>query len=227
MTHESLLELYRKVDALDAAGFASAFTPDGCLTFSNNPPVVSPARIQRALETFFVLLDGISHRFVNVWPVPLGWILEAEVTYRVTRAQRRVVISGASVVETAGERIANLRVYADIAPVLAAAYSGQAPEARMVAPAPITHEEHQTRGAFILTRGGVEAGRLTYSRAGAHVAIIDHTEVSPEARGTGVGRTLVQAAVDWARLTGTRLIPLCPYARATFAREAEIRDVLG
>ncbi|MGE3276837.1 MAG: GNAT family N-acetyltransferase [Vicinamibacterales bacterium] len=226
MTHESLLELYRKFDALDAAGFASAFTPDGCLTFGNNPPVVSPARIQRTLETFFVLLDGVSRRVVNKWPVPLGWVVEAEVTYRVTRADRRVVVSGISVVETAGERVANLRAYYDISPVYAAAHSGQAPEARTAA-APITHEQTDSRGAFVLTRGDREAGRLTYSRAGEHVAILDHTEVAPDARGTGVGRALVQAAVDWARLSGTRLIPLCPYARATFAREAGIRDVLG
>ncbi|MGE3189946.1 MAG: GNAT family N-acetyltransferase [Vicinamibacterales bacterium] len=226
MTHEFLIELYRRFDALDAAGFASAFTPGGCLTFGNNPPVVSPARVEQALETLFALLDGISHRFVNKWPVPLGWVLEAEVTYRVTHAPRPVVVSGVTVHETAGERLANVRVYYDLAPVLAAAHGSAAPEARPV-PAPVRHEESGTRGAFVLARDGTEAGRLTYSRAGEAIAILDHTEVAAEARGTGVGRALVQAAVNWAREHHVRLVPLCPYARAVFARDASIRDVLG
>ena len=58
------------------------------------------------------------------------------------------------------------------------------------------------------------------------LAIVDHTYVDPSLRGSGVGRALVEAIVGWARETGVRILPLCPYARATFSRHPELRDVL-
>lgn len=82
------------------------------------------------------------------------------------------------------------------------------------------------RGAFVAERGGRTLGELDYSRPSHDLMIIEHTEVGAEARGTGLGRQLVDAAVDWARREQAHIIPLCPYARAVFAQDASIRDVL-
>ena len=48
-------------------------------------------------------------------------------------------------------------------------------------------------------------------------------------RGTSrrVARRLVDAAVAWARETGTRVVTVCPYARSVFDKDASIRDVLA
>jgi predicted GNAT family acetyltransferase len=89
----------------------------------------------------------------------------------------------------------------------------------------VLRSEEGTRGRFRVEENGRMMGELTYSRAGDHLVILDHTEVSPEARGTGVGRTLVDAAAAWARETGTRLMPLCPYARSVFDKEPSLADV--
>jgi uncharacterized protein len=90
----------------------------------------------------------------------------------------------------------------------------------------IAHEQLETRGAFVLDAGGVRLGTLTYSRATPTLVILDSTDVSDAARGTGLGRRLVDAAVAWARESGTKLIPLCPYAKSVFDRDPALRDVL-
>lgn len=59
------------------------------------------------------------------------------------------------------------------------------------------------------------------------MVIIDHTEVDPALGGQGVGRQLLDAAVESARETGTKFKIVCPFARAQFARDPSIRDALG
>ena len=92
---------------------------------------------------------------------------------------------------------------------------------------PVEHEEGERRGAFYLARDGKRVAELTYSRVNDRMVIIDHTEVDPTLGGRGIGRRLLDAAVGWARATGTRFKVVCPYARAQFARDPSIRDVLG
>lgn len=81
------------------------------------------------------------------------------------------------------------------------------------------------RGAFTIEREGKALATMTYSVAGANLVIIDHTEVGESLRGTGAGQALVEAAVQWARATGKRIMPLCPFARSVFDRTPEFGDV--
>ena len=90
----------------------------------------------------------------------------------------------------------------------------------------VRHEEGGGRGAFYVEQGGQRVAELAYSRAGRDRAIIEHTEVSDALRGQGVARKLVDAAVAWARASGMRVVPICPYARSVFDRDAALRDVL-
>lgn len=64
---------------------------------------------------------------------------------------------------------------------------------------------------------------MTYSRAGEDKIIIDHTTVSEQLRGQGVGRHLVEAAVNYAREQQIKIIPLCPYAKAAFEKTRRFR----
>lgn len=90
----------------------------------------------------------------------------------------------------------------------------------------IKHKQADNKGAFIAEENGVKAGEMTYSKAGAEMIIIDHTEVNPEFNGKGVGKQMVLAAVDYARETGIKILPLCPFAKATFDKNKDIQDVL-
>ncbi|WP_433829725.1 GNAT family N-acetyltransferase [Flavobacterium anhuiense] len=83
------------------------------------------------------------------------------------------------------------------------------------------------KGYFEATEDGKEAGKMTYTWAGDSKFIIDHTEVSPEFNGKGVGKKLVLAAVDYARANNVKIIPLCPFAKSVFDKVEEIRDVLS
>ena len=67
---------------------------------------------------------------------------------------------------------------------------------------------------------------MTYTVAGTRV-IIDHTDVDDALRGTGAGKKLVAAAVEWARAENARLMPLCPFARSVFDKTPAYADVLA
>lgn len=82
------------------------------------------------------------------------------------------------------------------------------------------------RGNFRALEHGVEAGLMTFTWAGTDKFIIDHTEVSPNFAGRGVGRELLMAAVGFAREHNLKIMPLCPFAKSVFDKTSEIKDVL-
>ncbi|WP_411197825.1 GNAT family N-acetyltransferase [Sphingobacterium thalpophilum] len=55
---------------------------------------------------------------------------------------------------------------------------------------------------------------------------MDHTEVSENYTGKGLGRQMLSAAVDFAREKGLKILPLCPFAKSVFDKEADLEDVL-
>lgn len=83
--------------------------------------------------------------------------------------------------------------------------------------------KHGNFEAFI---DGNHAGLMTYTWAGEERFIIDHTEVGEAYNGKGVGKEMLLAAVDFARKNGKTIIPLCPFAKATFQKHEELQDVL-
>lgn len=87
-------------------------------------------------------------------------------------------------------------------------------------------EESDPKGRYVL-RGpdGAEA-ELTFTRVGDKQLIIDHTGVPDAFRGQGAGLRLVSRAVEDARTSGRKIIPLCPFAAAQFRRHPEWADVL-
>ena len=91
----------------------------------------------------------------------------------------------------------------------------------------IQHHEHDTQGAFHVEQSGQRIAEMTYSRTNATMVIVDHTHVDPSLGGQGVGRALLGALVEWARATGTKVVPLCPFVKAQFDKDATIRDVLA
>lgn len=89
----------------------------------------------------------------------------------------------------------------------------------------VEREDGSAKGRYRIVVDGVEA-EMTYSRAGAKLIIIDHTEVPEALRGRKVGERLVRQAVEDARRDGVSIIPLCPFAKAQIDRHPEWQDVL-
>lgn len=83
----------------------------------------------------------------------------------------------------------------------------------------VTREDANGVQEFVLRIDGERLGSLDFTRPEAGVMRIEFVEVAPELRGTGLGRQLVQAAVDWARESGLKVVPICGYARAVMTRD--------
>ena len=89
------------------------------------------------------------------------------------------------------------------------------------------HQATETKGRYSFAADGGPEAELTYSRAGDHTVIIDHTLVPDAFRGQGTGLALVERTVTDARAAGKRILPLCPYAAAQFKRPPDWHDVLS
>lgn len=90
----------------------------------------------------------------------------------------------------------------------------------------VQQDDNGKKGAFFVGQEHERLAEMTYSWAGTDKFIIDHTDVSDTLRGQGVGRHLLDAAVQFARERQVKIIPLCPFAKSVFDKEPSIRDVL-
>jgi uncharacterized protein len=85
----------------------------------------------------------------------------------------------------------------------------------------ISIEREEVNGVqeFVLRVDGERLGFLEFTRPEDGVMRIEYVEVSPELRGTGLGRQLVAKAIDFARDAKLRVVPICGYARAVITRD--------
>ena len=89
-----------------------------------------------------------------------------------------------------------------------------------------THVTSGHRGAFTFEIDGKRLAEMAYSIAGDKTIIIEHTDVDASLRGTGAGKKLLVALVDWARAEQMKVMPLCPFAKSVFEKTPEFQDVL-
>lgn len=89
----------------------------------------------------------------------------------------------------------------------------------------ISHEERGQGGIFFIERDGARLAELTYQCTGVARVVIDHTYVDASLRGHGIARQLLDAAIAWARQTGTKVGATCSYVTVQFARDPSLRDV--
>jgi hypothetical protein len=68
-------------------------------------------------------------------------------------------------------------------------------------------------------------GLAAYRRRGDEV-VFTHTEVDPQAEGSGLGGTLVRGALDDVRSRGLRVVPQCSFVRSWIERHAEYGDLV-
>ncbi|HYC30845.1 MAG TPA: GNAT family N-acetyltransferase [Gemmatimonadales bacterium] len=75
----------------------------------------------------------------------------------------------------------------------------------------VEHDARERR-FFVALPDDTEA-ELVYGEFGDGNLDLQHTEVPPSARGSGLGDALVRAALAYARERGQRVIATCPYVR--------------
>ena len=79
---------------------------------------------------------------------------------------------------------------------------------------------------FYVEQEGNILAEMVYTMPNPNQIIIEHTEVSEELAGQGIGLQLVKTGVEYARINKLKIIPLCPFAKSVFDKKAEFRDVL-
>ena len=90
----------------------------------------------------------------------------------------------------------------------------------------VKQNNNEKNGSLEAYIDGQKAGLMTYTWAGEERFIIDHTEVEEAYNGKGVGKEMLIKAVEFARENNKKIIPLCPFAKATFQKNADLQDVL-
>ena len=88
----------------------------------------------------------------------------------------------------------------------------------------LRHEEGR-RGSFHIDDKGKSVARLDYFHPNPDTINVNHTEVSEEHRGQGLGQQLVDGAVSYARGKGLKVAAACPYARKILEKTADYADV--
>ncbi|MEI6946424.1 GNAT family N-acetyltransferase [Paraflavisolibacter sp. H34] len=73
------------------------------------------------------------------------------------------------------------------------------------------------KGFFEIKDNGQRIAEMVISVAAGELTVY-HTEVVPEAEGKGLAKKLLAAMVAYAREQGLKVVPLCPYVHAQFAR---------
>lgn len=92
----------------------------------------------------------------------------------------------------------------------------------------ITREDDGRHGRYVARIAGIDAeAELAFTHRGPGRISADHTGAPEALRGTGAAAALVDRLVADARAQGLRIIPLCPYVAARYAKHPEWRDVMS
>lgn len=104
--------MYKAVDAKDAAAIAEMMTEDGSFKFANQEAVVGRSNIQTFLEGFFNSIKSISHSNLEAWFIDANYFITGTVTYnRMNDTHLQVPFSVNLKME--GNLIKNYNIYVD------------------------------------------------------------------------------------------------------------------
>jgi uncharacterized protein len=82
------------------------------------------------------------------------------------------------------------------------------------------------KGMFYVGQDGAILAEMVYTLSPPDKMIIEHTEVDDSLEGKGVGKQLVETAVNYVRTHQMKIVPLCPFAKSVLDRVSAWQDVL-
>lgn len=83
------------------------------------------------------------------------------------------------------------------------------------------------KNRFAIYVDDVYAGKMTFEKQGDNSIVIEHTVVEKEFEGRGLAKELYLFVVDYARKEGLKIVPVCPYVKASFQKNPDHSDVLA
>lgn len=91
----------------------------------------------------------------------------------------------------------------------------------------IEHQQQGSQGQWFVEPNEKRLAEMSYFWKDEDRLVIEHTWVDDSLRGQHVGHYLVEAAVEFAREQGVKIIPECPFAQSVFERDPNFSDVLS
>ena len=86
--------------------------------------------------------------------------------------------------------------------------------------------EKGTKSFYIGENENSPLAEISFVVSGENLIIIDHTTVSDELSGKGVGGLLLAKLIKWARKENKKIVPLCPYSKAQMEKNKEYHDMI-
>jgi predicted GNAT family acetyltransferase len=71
---------------------------------------------------------------------------------------------------------------------------------------------------------GDDIARIEYQITG-HTITFTHTEVPPAFEGQGIAGKIAKVALEYAKESGYKILPLCPYVKAYIQRHPEYKSI--
>ena len=91
----------------------------------------------------------------------------------------------------------------------------------------VTKEANAHGGRYVAKIAGIaDEAELTFTQRGPALVSADHTGAPDSMKGTGAARALVDLMIADARKNGFKIIPICLYVRAQYAKNPDWRDVM-
>ncbi len=87
----------------------------------------------------------------------------------------------------------------------------------------VQHDPNRHRFFLEVSGGTAELG---YRRLDERTVDLLHTQVPDEAAGQGIGGKLAKAAFTWARQSGVKVVPTCPFVRKWLERHPDEQDLV-
>lgn len=89
----------------------------------------------------------------------------------------------------------------------------------------ITHTNNERQGEFVAFEGDERVGYISYEWVDNNCFAILHTVVSPEHKGKGIAKILLDAAADYARKHNKKIKDVCSFVTVQFERSDKYNDV--
>lgn len=89
----------------------------------------------------------------------------------------------------------------------------------------ITHTNNERQGEFVAFEGEERMGYISYEWVDNNCFAILHTVVSPEHKGKGIAKILLDAAADYARKHNKKIKDVCSFVTVQFERSDKYNDV--
>jgi ketosteroid isomerase-like protein len=115
-----IYDYYRAVDAMDMEKTLAQHTDDTTLSFANHSTVYGKEGYSAAIGHLWGSIKGLSHSLTGAWSMHDGKVGVAEAIVQYTRTDDSLVaIKFCTVLHRRGDKIADIRIYGDAAPLFA------------------------------------------------------------------------------------------------------------